>query len=362
MNFAKKLRNAVANNFIEIARNDERPEVVADRANEYDPYPTKLPPAEETFAKKPDLSLADSVPGATARKAAAPSALYANSAEAQIPEAVVVVAPESVDEGTRADEEEENASDSPSPEIPEEQVSPEITPFDGRNLTRFVSETGTVDVVGMLAGAGLPPVPFSAEKAARIIAALPSDLPMKMKRLTVKATLDALDKNIAPQDIVSDAVLKRMHMAQMRDALTEQFETEHTQAQREAARLQAEAEREFARLQAEAQAQLARAQQVERQRDGANRAFGDAIAQIEQVVFFFQPEEEAPQTPVSEEELPPFMRGDTVKKLLKMEGDESAIEGINELSFSERRSRSRRRISVADNPEPVEAAPAASEG
>lgn len=322
MRFAKKLREVVANNFLEIAR------------------PEEAPPA-----RKADASFDDYDPS-TWR-------------EQIMPEQTL---PESVLSTTTADEDDVSAAEVETTEVPLTESSAEAdTPQEdaplplptlqsGRELLSYVSDSGVIDLLGLLAGAELPPVAFGAEKAAQIVSALPNDLPMRVKRVTVKTTLEAVNRNIDANDIVSDAVLKKMVIGQARDALAEQFSVMQKNAQDEIARLQAE----IVRLRGFDE-------QTEKRCRVADKSFAETLDQMEQVIFFFQPEEQVVETPATEDDLPPFMRSDNVARLLKLneskkaEADTSALDDARvpetASAATERRTRSRRRIPVAETGE-----------
>src|SRR5262245_11820146 len=90
--------------------------------------------------------------------------------------------------------------ESPSPEVlPPAETAPHA--WAEQDPTEFIGADGAVDFDRMFAGANLPHVGFTAEQVAKVLAALPNDLPMQVKRLTLKATLEAVDRDavIDPQ-------------------------------------------------------------------------------------------------------------------------------------------------------------------
>jgi hypothetical protein len=279
VNFAKKLRDVVASNFVEIARADE------DAAPRHDA-------AEEAKESRP----------------------------ARQPERTMGVAPAAP-----------TASDDSEQPLIAVQPSVENAPrasWAEHDLTEFIAADGTVDFDRVLAGANLPRIGFTAEQVAKVLAALPSDLPMHVKRLTLKATLEAVDRNavIDPQDVVADAMLKKMHVGQYRDALRTYVET---LLQGNAAKIE--------RLQDEISRLKAASEAAEQKHHAAESACDGQMSLMENVVVFFQSEAASVQphasgeTEENEDELPPFMRDDAVFRML---GLEPASEG-NEVGESQ---------------------------
>ena len=83
--------------------------------------------------------------------------------------------------------------------------------------------------------AKLPPAPFSAEQMLEMLAGLPSELPLDVKRQTIKVTLGALGKTMGatPETIVADASRKMAalksyaeHLQKRTDEFAQNGETE----------------------------------------------------------------------------------------------------------------------------------------
>lgn len=95
------------------------------------------------------------------------------------------------------------------------------------NADAVVSPSGDVDFDLLFINAAPPR--FTAEEAARLVAALPLDLPLRVKRLTVKASVESLAKRegVTPaeaiQSIVGDAAHKMLHLARLQEAIEEQL-------------------------------------------------------------------------------------------------------------------------------------------
>jgi hypothetical protein len=73
-----------------------------------------------------------------------------------------------------------------------------------------ISADGKIQLPVIYKAAGVPEIAFTAEQALEIINSLPTDLPIEVRRQTVKATLNAIGKTLGatPQTIVGDATRK----------------------------------------------------------------------------------------------------------------------------------------------------------
>jgi hypothetical protein len=76
--------------------------------------------------------------------------------------------------------------------------------------TSIVGADGKIKLPVIYEAAGVPATNFTAEQALEVISALPADLPLEVRRQTVKATLAAIGKTLGatPQTIVGDATRK----------------------------------------------------------------------------------------------------------------------------------------------------------
>ncbi|MES2462833.1 MAG: hypothetical protein V4671_19800 [Armatimonadota bacterium] len=74
----------------------------------------------------------------------------------------------------------------------------------------ILKEDGTIDFPALYAHASLPAAPFSAEQARDMLASLPANLPLEVKRQTVQVMVGSLGKAIGatPETIVADASRK----------------------------------------------------------------------------------------------------------------------------------------------------------
>lgn len=224
--------------------------------------------------------------------------------------------------------------------ITEEKIEAEATPTEPQpavtenNPRSYVTEDGVIDFTRLIKDAKVPAVAFSAEQARKLIIALPDELPMRVKRMTMRATLDAVNPNtpVDPRDIVADAMLKRVHIGQFRDGLGAEIETVWRARQDDIARLRAE----IARLEGEIEG-------VQEQQRLAEETCNQQISQYEQVILFFQTDEailqSADKPAASEDDLPPFMRDDSVNKLLKGRNEETKPSQNGEAETGRRSSR-----------------------
>lgn len=81
---------------------------------------------------------------------------------------------------------------------------------------------GTVNFGSIYQAAGLPAVPFSAEQMIDMLQSLPAELPLEMRRQTVKATLASMGKAIGatPETIVADTSRKLAALSAYVDDVT----------------------------------------------------------------------------------------------------------------------------------------------
>ena len=334
MNFAKKLREVVASNFIEIAKTEgDRPAVndthtpEIDRAStpQYMDVRPALPAAAPEFRALQKEEIA-----APFEEAADANAIIAQTGE------VPNKAAEATG-GTSA-------------------VAPLSTK---RTAIEWVAPNEPVSIDAILSEANLPHVAFAAEQAAKVLSALPNDLPLQVKRLTVKATLDAVDRSraIDPKEIVADAMLKKGHLTLYRDEFRAKVEALHQEADDETAAIRQQIEQEMARLKAESERLKTLKTAIDRKRRAVELAADERMAQMEQVIVFFQSElaseldRQATARPTdSEEELPSFMRDDAVFRMLGLESTDDDTERdpapSDEPSTNGVARRTRRRVSA----------------
>jgi len=74
---------------------------------------------------------------------------------------------------------------------------------------------GTLDFAALYGQAGLPAAPFAAEQMLEMLASLPADLPLDVRRRTVKVTIGAMGKAIGAtsETVVADASRKLAALA-----------------------------------------------------------------------------------------------------------------------------------------------------
>ncbi len=146
--------------------------------------------------------------------------------------------------------------ESEGPNLDEIQVSPLAAPSP-------LAGDGTTDFAAIYAQAGLPAVPFSAEQMRDMLNSLPAELPLAMRRQTVKVTLAAMGKSIGAtsDSIVTDASRKMAALAAYASSLSQQTKSQTSAAEQEIAELQAQVE-DKKRMIASAQAKLTQAVQM----------------------------------------------------------------------------------------------------
>ncbi len=106
----------------------------------------------------------------------------------------------------------------------------------------FVTSGGAADFTGIYTQANLPIVPFTAEQMRDMLNSLPAELPLAMRRQTIKVTLGAMGKSIgATSDgIVADASRKMAALAAYAGSLSQQTKTQTAAAKAEITQLQAQ--------------------------------------------------------------------------------------------------------------------------
>jgi len=121
------------------------------------------------------------------------------------------------------------------PNLDEIQVPPQAA-------AAIATPNGTVQFSALYQQAGLPPVPFTAEQMLDMLTSLPADLPLEAKRLTVKATMNAMGKAIGatPENIVTDASRKVAALSAYVDAMSRQAADFAAKSEMEIATLQAQ--------------------------------------------------------------------------------------------------------------------------
>ena len=276
MGLAKKLREVVAANFIEIAR--------------VEPPPAKPEPPPTL----PDASLR-----------------HVASAEAELDSFLKTVKATPTPEGAAP----------PEPVAPAEpvQATPPLV-----SLVDAVSDEGDVDFDRVYQQYELPVASFSAEQAMNMLQALPRDLALRTKRATVNTTLSAIGKVVgtSPKDIVLDAARKKEGLERFLEALS--HEIEETTAATEA---------EIERLQAEITLSREKLRVVSRRRTAAGEVCHSRMHLLNQVIYFFDYDEgtlNGSEPPPLEaeathdtDEMPAYMREDAVRRMLGITEEET---------------------------------------
>jgi hypothetical protein len=290
--FAKKLRDVVAANFIEIARTEA--EDNASAASSQKNGSREEPPLDPTPERPETPSWVD------------PAGLEARTAEtvAEISAAQQQQAVEMMEAAAAAEEAAEAAEDA------ETDVVQDVV-----FVTEFVNDEGDVDFEGVFRHFGVNSPKFTAEQALTMLSTMPRDLPLRVKRLTVKATLDAIGPTIGatPESISADAMAKRETLDHFLEELGDEVASHREIVEAEIASLEQQIEERRQLLKATA-----------RKRNQAEEMCRSKAEMLDQIVAFFAAAEtgeatdESPDTLSAAEmdELPPFMQEDAVLRLL----------------------------------------------
>ncbi|MBC8101439.1 MAG: hypothetical protein H7Z41_02470 [Cytophagales bacterium] len=320
MDLAKKLRQVVAANFVEISRPNSR-----------DPKPEKNP-KEGSFV--PAVGAAPDAPPVTPLEAEQTSPAELDKRflsadlglEANRPKAASLADPV-------GELEEPAMAVSPNaPAIPLATPSAQEAPVEALDVMAIASSEGRINFDRVFAWAGVPrSAAFTAEQALSMLQSMPADLPLRVKRLTVKATLDAVGQAVgaAPTDIVADAERKTVGL----EAFTREVAA---RVQELCAAEDAEIERLRARIVEHEAAKMA----VARHEEGAISACRAHMEELGQVVAFFTiNESDAPAAPIGAEpldddtgELPAYLQEDAVKRLLGISRDQE-VEGEGDRAY-----------------------------
>lgn len=116
--------------------------------------------------------------------------------------------------------------------MPEQPASPALSP------------DGKLDLQSIYRQASLPAASFTAEQVLEMLASLPAELPLGVRRQTVKATLSTMGKTIGatPETVVADASRKLAALSVYTEAMAKQTAEFVASAQLEVAALQAQIE------------------------------------------------------------------------------------------------------------------------
>lgn len=300
MSFAKKLKQVVAANFIEIATSDDRAAATAAR------------PEGEAAAAEPLDRVYAAAPPEPEHLAAGPAAATDHAGNG--------LSPYAHEDGGAAASLAEDA-----PVTPAEEAEPDEEP--APPLGDMVGEEGDVDFERVYAHYELPASRFTAEQALTMLSTMPRDLSLRVKRLTVKATLDAIGGTIGatPETISEDARAKR--------ALLERYIADLDE---ETVEVRARISERIQDLERQVEALKQDAMGATRKRNAAEEFCRAKAETLDQIIAFFEADAHSEEgvdpsasTPVAEvDELPPFMREDAVLRLLGITPDDEAAMGV----------------------------------
>ena len=170
----------------------------------------EMPPEEHVSAPLPTASPEDSeIDAALARQRAAIQKMNAG----QETTSGVAPASKTIEQIVR---------DSHGPNLGDIKVQPEV------GVTPPTREDGSLDFPAIYGYAALPAAPFSAEQTLALLQSLPADLPLGVRRQTVRVSIDALGKAMGatPETIVADASRKLAALSSFADSVeqhTRQF-------------------------------------------------------------------------------------------------------------------------------------------
>lgn len=303
MRLGERLKQVVAANFIEISRDEATEAATAAAA-------AGVVPTPESPSTGPDKA----------------NHGYTNSADA------VVVAPVSGVVGG-ATAEAAPVGEAPGPAVVvkavvDHDVAADVARwFEGRNTLAVeyagvLASDGAPDFDRLFQNADLPPVSCSADEAVKILAEMPGELPMRVRRITARATVDRLSQASpeALQDILSDASLKMVKVARLVEKTAER-----------AGELKQGVEEEIAALEAEIARRRAVLAQVDERQEQVRKACRTRMGELNDVVLFFDhpdvaaakeavPVPQVEESASPQDELPPFMRDDSVMRMLGIRG------------------------------------------
>jgi hypothetical protein len=169
----------------------------------------------------------------------------------------------------------------PVPNRQEATPPPSFTPINSLDPPTPVSQpaapVGATDVASIYRAARITPPPFTAEEMLELLASLPSELPLAVRRQTMTVTLNAISKNTGatPSSIASDASAKIAALTSYVDNQAGQIARQTADADRRIAGLQAQIEeiRRSTETALQAQAQTGQMCAEERERLASVLAF-----------------------------------------------------------------------------------------
>ena len=323
VSFADKFRKVVAANFVEISR-PENGEKDTPKAKEATPVAPSTPPAVVTVPKPattapipaPAVSMS---PQNTASAASAPGFVPIQASDnLPAPSAPAVeVNTADVTTESRPEEPQMTPLSTAEPVLKSEAVSVPPKGYVSDPL-QLVAADGAVEFEGVFTRAEIPSATsFTAEQALSMLYSMPSDLPLRIKRLTVRATLDAVGKAVGatPDHIVADAGNKISSLEQfLRDVAERAQELRDT------------GDSEIERLRASITQKEAEKAAITQREESVFVSCRSKIDELDQVVAFFTSSDSeeipTPQPTMEEdtEELPAYLQEDAVKRLLGLHG------------------------------------------
>ncbi|MES2462469.1 MAG: hypothetical protein V4671_17950 [Armatimonadota bacterium] len=306
MSFADKLRQVVAANFVEISRPDPS-------GSKETPKPKETAPQSPPAAAEPveQSRLEDVVPAPEATLA---EAAFTPESEAKAEEPVLFglsgdMVTASADSALPVELEVTASVDSESEAVLSDPLA-------------LVGDDGSIAFDGVFARASVPAAAsFTAEQALSLLHSMPSDLPLRVKRLTVKATLDAVGQAVgaSSQHIVEDANRKISSL--------ESFIQDYSVRSQE---LRSAEDLEIEQLRMRIAEREAEKAAISQREESVVTLCRSKIDKLDQVVAFFTAGDSQEATFVGAEgqndeeetdELPAYLQEDAVKRLLGLHGN-----------------------------------------
>lgn len=318
VSFANKLRQVVAANFVEISRPGASEDKEAPGPGETG---RGASPSENALAGYS----ADRSAARAATEDGQPLSSRDDSGDATVETDSRIQAQA---EGT------EVSADSPLETLsPIPSTSPVSSTADDASLDpmALLNAEGNIDFGLVFARAAVPSsASFTAEQALSMLHSMPSDLPLRVKRLTVKATLDAVGQAVGatPMDIVDDAGRKITAL--------EAFITEASERAQE---LRNAEDTEIDRLRATIIERETEKSAISQREETLFLSCRTKISDLDQVMAFFNTGESESTASAADaeseededtDELPAYLQEDAVKRLLGLhsgseEGDDETI-------------------------------------
>ena len=180
---------------------------------------------------------------------------------------------------------------------------------------------GRIDTDAVYRYAQVPAVPLSAELLLQALANLPADIPERARPAALQVTVGSLTQavGIAVESVIADARMRHTRLAQFWDALVAEQAREAETLHRAAI----EIEQAIAAKNAELAALRADLLAMDAVADVTRRDCETRLAQLQEVIACLDttPTVSAPMVSAQGDELPAFLRDDSVRRILGITDD-----------------------------------------